>query len=109
MKIVTAILAALIVAALGCYVLLVLKSAWGAGLVLLALCIAFPTTIRVGVSEFAHSASDLKEAGVVVLPVVFDAKAGGERRTDPPAAPPIAPIAPLAPIAPIDPPKEPTP
>lgn len=78
MKILSAILAALICAALGCYMLLVMKSTWGVGLVLLAVCIALPIPFTAGVTT-------LKTNLVVIVPVVLDVLKGGSRRTDPPA------------------------
>jgi hypothetical protein len=73
MKAIRNILAALILAVLGCYVLWVFKSTWGlsigVALVLLAVAIALPTELRSGVDELKHGA-------VVLLPVVLDAKTG---------------------------------
>lgn len=73
--------ATLCLAALGGYLLRVvpglLGSVGGAVLILLALCIAFPTQMHDGGAR-------LKDVLVLILPTVFDAVKGGDRKSDPP-------------------------
>jgi hypothetical protein len=53
----------------------------GAGLILLALAVAFPTPFHEGVVV-------LKTNLVLIVPVIADALKGGSRKSDPPADPP---------------------
>jgi O-antigen ligase len=79
---VASILAALIIAGTGGYVLWQFHSTpgliGGVGLVLLGVGIALPIQLREG-------AATLKANVVLVVPVIVDALKGGGRRTDPPA------------------------
>lgn len=85
MKILAAILAALVCALTGAYVLWQFHTNWGliagVGLVVLAVAIALPVPLHAG-------AVAVKDNAVLVLPVIVDALKGGERRTDPTADPP---------------------
>lgn len=76
-----AVLAALVCALTGAYVLWQFHTNWGliGGILLelLAVAIALPVPLHAG-------AVSLKENVVLVLPVLVDALKGGSRRTDPP-------------------------
>jgi hypothetical protein len=76
------IIAALVVAATGGYILWQFHSTpgliGGAGLILLGVGIALPIQLREG-------AAVLKANVVLVVPVIVDALKGGSRKTDPPA------------------------
>jgi hypothetical protein len=82
LTILAAIVAALVCALTGAYVLWQFHTNWGllagVALVILALAIALPTQLRQGTAE-------LKDNATVIVPVVVDAMKGGERHTDPPA------------------------
>lgn len=75
-----AIVAALLCALTGAYVLWQFHTNWGllagVALELLALAIALPTQLK-------HGTTELKDNAMVIVPVVVDAMKGGERRTDP--------------------------
>lgn len=80
----SAVLAALVLAATGAYVLWQFHSTAGlivgVSLVLLAVATALPIPLHGG-------AVSLKDNAVVIMPVVLDAVRGGDRHTDPPAPP----------------------
>jgi hypothetical protein len=86
-KFLSAVIASLVLAVLGAYVLREFRTSWGLGAGLLceffALAIAFPT-------QFHDGALALKENLVILVPVIVGAIAGGRRNTDPPADPPPA-------------------
>jgi hypothetical protein len=81
------VLAALLLAAFGIYVLRAFPTVWGLGIgsvsVLSALCIAFPTQIHDG-------ALSLKGTLALIIPVIVDVLPGGSRKTDPPKDDPHA-------------------
>ena len=85
MKLLRNILAALIFAGLGVYVLWYFKTVVGLGVgvgaILIALGIALPTQLHDGVLE-------LKANLVLIVPVIQDALSGGRRKSDPPEDPP---------------------
>ena len=85
MKILGAVLASLVCALTGAYVLWQFHTNWGliggVGLELLALAIALPTPFTAGMAT-------LRGGLVVIVPVVLDALKGGARKSDPPADPP---------------------
>jgi hypothetical protein len=82
-----AVVAALVCAATGGYVLWQFHTTaglvGGGFLVLLAVAIALPVPFHAGVAA-------LRENAVLIVPVVVDAMKGGARKTDPPADPPAA-------------------
>jgi hypothetical protein len=77
-----AVLAALIVAGTGGFILYTFHTTagliGGAGLVLLGVGIALPVQLQQGAAE-------LKANVVLVVPVIVDALKGGQRKSDPPA------------------------
>lgn len=81
-KIIAAVLAALICAVLGGYILWQFHTTGGliggVLLILLSVAIALPTPFHQGVVA-------LKENLVLIVPVVSGALKGGDRKTDPPA------------------------
>jgi hypothetical protein len=83
-----AVLAALICAATGGYILWQFHSTaglvGGGSLVLLGLAIALPVPFHAGVAA-------LKENAVILVPVIVGAMKGGQRKTDPPADAPVDP------------------
>jgi Kef-type K+ transport system membrane component KefB len=83
--IVGAVIAAVICAAAGAYILWQFHTTpglvGGAALVLLGVAIALPVPLHEG-------AMKLKENVVLVVPVIVDALKGGSRKTDPPMDPP---------------------
>jgi len=82
-KFIAIVIVALTLAGLGSYVLLELRSLWGVALVLGALCIAFPATMRRG-------AQDVKDNAGFIVPAIMDVKVGGARWSDPKTPPPSA-------------------
>jgi Kef-type K+ transport system membrane component KefB len=80
LSVLSAVVASLVCALTGAFVLWSFKTNWGllagVALVLLALAIALPVQLKRGTTE-------LKDNATVIVPVVVDALAGGERHTDP--------------------------
>jgi hypothetical protein len=90
LTILAAIVAALVCAGTGAYILRQFHTTagllGGGFLVLLAVAIALPVPFHAGVSA-------LKDNMVLIVPVVVDAMKGGARKTDPPADRPADPPA----------------
>lgn len=88
LAVIGAILAALVCALTGAYVLWqfheITGLCVGVGLILLGVGIALPVPLRSGVMA-------IKENSVVIVPLILGAMKGGDRKTDPPADPPVGP------------------
>ena len=82
-----ALVAALVLAALGAYVLYTFHTTAGLAVgvvcILLALMIVVPVQIKAGAKNMKDAGKDVHDAIVVVVPTVVDAVMDGERHTDP--------------------------